>query len=118
MENKHTPLPWKIEPVCMGGRGKYAIYRPCVSADNKIIADMTWPAIDGTEFEKAERKANGKLIIEAVNSYESMKAQNAELLAALKECVGIIANESKLTETACKGLDETRATIAKYEVHK
>ena len=32
-----------------------------------------------------EDKANANFIIEACNNYESLKAQNAELLAALKQ---------------------------------
>ena len=72
-ENKHTALPWISESIRMSGKGKHSIFRPCITAGNKIIADMCWPGIGAMEAEKAERAANVAFILEACNNYAQMK---------------------------------------------
>ena len=86
---KHTPLPWVSEPVRMSGRGKHSIFRPCITADSKIIADLVWPGFSAMNAEKEERKANAAFIVEACNNHDRLEAVNAELLAALEAWIKV-----------------------------
>jgi hypothetical protein len=65
------------------------------------------------ECDMITRRANDCNGLPILNAIEA-----GFILSALKEAEGIIANESELTETACKGLDEIRAAIAKCEALK
>jgi hypothetical protein len=65
------------------------------------------------DCDRITRRANDCNGLSLLNAIEA-----SFILSALKEAEGIIANESKLTEIACKGLDQIRAAISKYEAHK
>ena len=76
----HTPTPWRVY-VPLNSRGQEL--PPKIVNDplkSGFICSMGYP-VDGN------REANAALIVLAVNSYESLQARNAELVAALMDTV-------------------------------
>jgi hypothetical protein len=77
--DKATPRPWTVQgPFDGASRQRYEIQSPDV-----VVAELYVDFFDHAAHGAA--RADGHLIVEAVNSHDALKAQNAELVEVLEK---------------------------------
>jgi hypothetical protein len=113
----HTPGPWDFEMVCVSGRGKHSVFRPCVSqktsGERRGICEVY---VTGENGRKAtgEDKDNSRLIAAAPELLEEVKNQ--------RNWLRHIRPDIKTRESILLGFDQAEkylsALIAKAEGRK
>jgi len=91
------------------------------SASGTCITETQWGEVGHVEYphKAAEATANAAFIVEACNAYDTIRAQNAELVKALSH---LLVRASSLDQSAthdglqnCDALAKARAALAKVQ---
>ena len=89
MKNKHTPLPWKVEPIYNNKTGEIQYYIKDINQDT--IADLYFTrSIDGETkfFPHPNSEANAAFIVRACNSHYELLEALKDLTDAIKDGMG------------------------------
>ncbi len=106
-ESKHTATPFRIAPdgitIHAGNKNDPTIIADCAPNDPMAVES------------EAEQEANAAFIVEACNSYDALKARNAELKAALRKIDDMDFNSENPYQLADLMAEHARAALANEE---
>lgn len=102
--SKHTPTPWHVGNYSNGG----TTYYDCLLTEDGRAVGQAWIPGEATH--------DAAFIVKAVNSHESLKTLNAELVEALEDAksgLELYANGLRITEEAELRLVKINDALAK-----
>jgi hypothetical protein len=100
---EHTPTPWTFDGCGINGSDPYA---------SRLFTGNGYKQVDGDQ----QKQADGEFIVRAVNGFEALEAQNAQLRETQEDITYLLANALEhWTSNRAKAKRYVEAAIAKAE---